>query len=325
MRNARGAFRKTTTEEEEFALMSNLPYDIAFYILTPIVGFVIGAIFYWVFRKVRARLQSRRGPPWYQTFADVTKLLSKESITPEIADKAIFYLAPLLAFAGYVVALLQLPFGNIYPPLSGDLIVVLIFLTVPGFAIVLGGLSSGSPYGAIGSSREITLLVAGEVPFVISALVTGIQANSMNIFDIVAAQSQFGPMAFHYPFATISFLMGMLLKLGRKPFDIPDAEVEIVAGPYTEYSGSLLGLFEISNALRWFVIPAFAANLFFAGGLGNPVVFFIICLVLVILISFIDAINTRYRIDQAFKFVLIWATLLAIIDLVRATTGWALW
>jgi NADH-quinone oxidoreductase subunit H len=306
-------------------LTPSILYSIAFYILTPIVGFIIGAIFYWVFRKVRARLQARRGPPWYQTFADVVKLLSKESITPEIANKTMFQLAPLLAFAGYIVALLQLSFGNIYPPFPGDLIVVLIFLTVPGFAIVLGGLSSGSPYATVGASREIALLVAGEVPFIVSALVVAIQAKSMNIFEIVAAQSQLGPMAFHYPFATISFLMGMLLKLGRKPFDIPDAEVEIVAGPYTEYSGSLLGIFEISNALRWFVIPAFAANLFFAGGLGNPIVFFIICLVLVLLMSFIDAINARYRIDQAFKFVLASATLLAIIDLIRATVGLALW
>jgi formate hydrogenlyase subunit 4 len=147
----------------------------------------------------------------------------------------------------------------------------------------------------------------------------------MNILDIVQAQNQLGPMAFHYPFATISFMMGMLLKLGRKPFDIPDAEVEIVAGPYTEYSGSLLGIFEISNALRWFVVPAFAVNLFFAGGLDNPMMFIGLCFLLVVLVSFIDTISTRYRVDQAFKFVLTWATLLALIDLIRATTGWAMW
>jgi NADH-quinone oxidoreductase subunit H len=298
---------------------------VAFYVLVPIIAFTLGAIFYWVFRKIRARLQSRKGPPWYQTFADVAKLLSKETITPNIADKTIFYFAPILAFTGFLVALLQLPIGGVYSPFSGDLIVILIFLTVPGIAIVLGGLSSGSPYGAVGSSREITLLVASEIPFVISALVTGIQARSMNILDIVQAQNQLGPMAFHYPFATISFIMGMLLKLGRKPFDIPDAEVEIVAGPYTEYSGSLLGIFEISNALRWFVVPAFAVSLFFAGGLGNPMLFFGLCFLVVVLVSFIDTISTRYRVDQAFKFVLTWATLLALIDLVRATTGWLTW
>jgi NADH-quinone oxidoreductase subunit H len=312
-------------ERRRLALTLNILYDMTFYIFTPIMGFAIGAIFYWMFRKVRARLQARRGPPWYQTFADVTKLLSKESIIPEVADKAIFCLAPLLAFTGYVVALLQLAFGNIYPPFSGDLIVILIFLTLSGFALVLGGLSSGSPYGAVGSSREIALLVASEIPFVVSALVTGIQARSMNIFDIVNVQSQLGPMAFHYPFATVSFLMAMLLKLGRKPFDIPDAEVEIVAGPYTEYSGSLLGVYEISNALRWFVIPALAVDLFFAAGAGNLIVFLIVCLVLVVLVSFIDAVNARYRIDQAFRLVLTWGTLLAIVDLVRATTGWGMW
>lgn len=306
-------------------LTYSILYGLAFYLLVPLFGFILGSLFYWLFRKVRARLQARRGPPWYQIFADIAKLLCKESITPEIANKTIFYLAPLLAFTGYFVALVQLPIMGLHPPLPGDLIVVLIFLMIPGIAIVLGGLSSGSPYGAFGSSREISLLVAGEIPFVISALVTAIQAKSANIFDIVSVQSQLGPMAFHYPFATISFVIGMLLKLGRKPFDIPDAEVEIVAGPYTEYSGSLLGLFEISNALRWFVVPAFAVCLFFSGGLGNPLLFIVLCLALVVLVSFIDAINTRYRIDQAFSFVLTWTTLLALIDIVRATTGWGLW
>jgi len=299
--------------------------SVAFYVLQPFFGFIVGALFYWAFRKVRARLQARRGPPWYQTFADVTKLLFKESITPLIADKTIFYLAPLLAFTGYLVALLQLPIGNVYPPFAGDLIVILIFLTLPGVAVILGGSGSGSPYGAIGSSRETALLVASEIPFIISALVTGIQSKSMNILKIVDAQNQFGPMALHYPLATSAFFMCMLLKLGRKPFDIPDAEVEIIAGPYTEYSGSLLGLFEISNALRWFVIPALAVNLFFAGGLANFFVFLIFCSIVVAFISFLDAQNSRYRIDQAFNFLLTWATLLALIDLLRASTGWALW
>ncbi len=299
--------------------------NLAFYVLQPFFGFIVGALLYWVFRKIRARLQARRGPPWYQTFADVTKLLFKESITPLIADKTIFYLAPLLAFTGYLVALLQLPIGNMYPPFAGDLIVILIFLTLPGVAVILGGSGSGSPYGAIGSSRETALLVASEIPFAISALVTGIQVKSMNILKIVDAQNQFGPMAFHYPLATVAFFICMLLKLGRKPFDIPDAEVEIIAGPYTEYSGSLLGLFEISNALRWFVIPAFAVNLFFAGGLANLFVFLTLCLIVVAFISFLDTQNSRYRIDQAFNFLLTWATLLAAIDLVRASMGWVFW
>ena len=297
----------------------------ASYVIAPIYAFVLGALFYWAFRKIRARLQARRGPPWYQTFADIVKLFSKETVIPEIATKTVFILAPLLALSGYVGALLQIPLGSLHPPVPGDLIVVLIFLVVPGVALVLGGMASGSPYGTIGSSRETALLVVGEIAFVVSALVAGIQFRSMNIMEIVQGQQQFGPLAFHYPFATAAFLMGALVKLGRKPFDIPDAEVEIVAGPYTEYSGPLLGIFEISNALRWFVVPALTVNLFFAGGLGNPVIFLLICVVLVVLISFIDALNARYRIDQAFEFILTWATPLAIIDIIRATTGWTLW
>src|SRR5512136_1083622 len=191
-----------------------MPVDIlhvvTFYVFAPICSFVLGALFYWAFRKIRARLQARRGPPWYQTFADIVKLFSKETVIPEIANKTVFILAPMLALTGYVSALLQMPLGNLYPPFPGDLIVVLIFLILPGVGVVLGGMASGSPYGAIGASRETMLLIVGEICFVISALVAGIQFRSMNIMEIVQGQQQFGPLALHYPFATAAFLMGAL-------------------------------------------------------------------------------------------------------------------
>lgn len=294
------------------------------YVSQLLIGLIFGAIFYWIFRKLRARFQSRRGPPWYQPFADTLKLLFKESIIPAAANKPLFIITPLLAFTSYLIILLSIPLTGI-PLQSGDLIVILIFLTVPSIMAILSGSVSGSPYGAIGSSRETVLMVASEFPIALSVIVLVIHVGSLRIGDIVAAQSQTGPFVYLYPFSAIAFFICGMVKLSRKPFDIPDAEVEIVAGPYTEYSGALLAFFEISNLLRWFVIPAIAIDLFFSGGFGNIILFLVLCFLFVVAVSYFDAQNPRFKVDQAFKFLIIWVTALTIIDLIRVSTGWGLW
>ncbi|MCX8204767.1 MAG: NADH-quinone oxidoreductase subunit H [Candidatus Nezhaarchaeota archaeon] len=294
-------------------------------------AFLFGALFYWLFRKLRARFQSRIGPPIYQPIADVVKLLTKETVIPISASRAWFVMAPLLALAGYVAAVALTPLG-VEAPLSviGDVLVVLIALVIPGAAVVIAGSSSGSPYGAIGASRELALLVASEIPFVASALAIVKAAGGLSFQAIIEAQASC-PFIVKYPFAAIAFLMALMLKLGRKPFDIPDAEVEVVAGPFTEYSGSLLGIFELGGVLKWMVLPALFVNLFLAGGRlteSSPLdfaVFLALCGAVVFVASLIDAQSSRLRVDQAFKLLLSWGVALALVDLVRAATGWLAW
>ncbi|RLF14984.1 MAG: NADH-quinone oxidoreductase subunit H [Thermoprotei archaeon] len=296
-----------------------------------VLAFIFGCIFYWLFRKLRARFQSRIGPPIYQPIADLIKLFSKGSITPLAASKTWFTLAPIMFLAGYLTALALIPLG-VEAPLSiaGDLLVVLIALSIPGLAVIMAGSSSGNPYGAVGASRELTLLVGSEIPFVVSALVLARDAGSLSISSILAAQAQ-APFLLKYPFAAVAFFIALVLKLGRKPFDIPEAEVEIVAGPYTDYSGPLLGIFELANVFRWMVLPALAVNLFLSGGrfTGEPLIdvacFLVLCLAVVFIVSFIDAQSARLRVDQAFKFLLTWGLALALVDLIRASTGWFIW
>lgn len=296
-----------------------------------ILAFIFGVIFYWLFRKLRARFQSRMGPPVYQPLADVIKLLSKSTIIPAAASRGWFVAAPILALAGYLAAVALTPLG-VEAPLSvtGDVLVVLIALLIPGAATVIAGSSSGNPYGAVGASRELALLTASEIPFIASALALVRAAGSLSFQGIISAQAGY-PFLFKYPFAAAAFFMAMVLKLGRKPFDIPEAEVEIVAGPYTEYSGSLLGVFELGNVFRWMVLPALAVNLFLAGGrftdvaLLNLIAFLALCAAVVFVASYVDAQSTRLRVDQAFRFLLTWGTALALIDLVRASTGWLAW
>lgn len=283
-----------------------------------LLAFFVGCLFYWLFRKLRARFQARKGPPWYQTFADLIKLFSKESIIPSISERATFMIAPILSVTSYLIVLSLIPL--IIPPIAwfaGDLIVTLYCLAIPSIALILAGSSSSSPYGAIGASREASLMVAYEIPFMISVITIAIHANSLSLLDIVNLQLKEGPMAFHYPFATLAFIICLLAKLSRKPFDIPDADTEIVAGPFTEYSGIFLGFFELSNSLKWFILPAFGVNLFFINNGLNLINFLLICLGLVIIASFLDAQNPRFRIEQAFKFYLTLALALSILDLIR--------
>jgi formate hydrogenlyase subunit 4 len=288
-----------------------------------IFAFIAGSMLYWLYRKVRARFQARRGPPWYQTFADVIKLLSKETIIPNTAGKALFLIAPILAITGCLVPIVLLPIGSQYPTVSfaGDLIVILYLLTLPGLALIIAGTNSGSPYGTIGATREASLMIAYEIPFALSALTVGIYAETLNTAGIVQAQLSRGAFVLHYPLATLAFILCMLPKMGKRPFDIPEAEYEIIAGPLTEYSGALLALFEIANAIKWFVIPGFAVILFF-GGSTNIFEFLGKCIGLTLILAFIDILYPRFRIDQGFKFFLKIAMPIAIIDFVRVLLGW---
>ncbi len=279
---------------------------------------IIGGLFYWLYRKVRARFQARRGPPWYQFFVDVIKLLSKESIIPYTAKGSLLVIAPILSIVGLLLVAAMLPIGpTSLVEFEGDLIVALYFLALPGLALMIAGSSSGSPYGSVGSSREASMMVGYEFPYALSALMVAFYVKSLSLSSIVEYQLQNGAFLLRYPLATVVFILCLLPKLGRRPFDAPEADTEIISGPLTEYSGVLLGLFEIANGLKWFIIPAFTVNIFFGGG-ANLAEFLLKCLGLVLLISVLDIIHPRYRIDQSFRFFIKWALPLVLIDFARS-------
>jgi NADH-quinone oxidoreductase subunit H len=281
-----------------------------------IFSLVIGGTFYWLYRKVRARLQARRGPPWYQFFVDLIKLFSKESNIPYSARSLLMVLSPILAIMSLLLVAIMLPIGQLIG-FEGDLIVALYLLVLPGLALVIAGGSSGSPYGSVGSSREASLMAGYELPYALAALTVAFYVKSLSLSSIMQYQMENGVFFLKFPLATIAFLLCLLPKMGRRPFDAPEAETEIIAGPLTEYSGILLGLFEMANGIKWFVIPAFAVTLFFGGG-SNIIEFVLKCLGIVLVLSLIDIIHPRFRIDQSFKFFIKWVLPLALIDFIRS-------
>lgn len=296
-------------------------------------AFIVSWFSYWTFRKLRARLQARRGPPWYQPAIDLVKLFSKENVIPATAHRTYFVLAPLLALSSLLLTLMLIPIGFTSAPLAfvGDLIAVIYLLLVFSVSGALAGSASGSPYGAIGASRELSLIIGYEVAFAAGALVPALVAKSLLLSDIVASQVAGNWIIFRFPFGAVAVLLCIAAKLKVKPFDIPDAKQEIIAGPFTEYAGPLMGIWYLARMLAWFVLSALYVNLFLGGGDGlvfplNLISFLVKCFVVVIVMTLIDVANARYRIDQAFSKYLTLIFLLALIDIIRywvgAYVGW---
>jgi NADH-quinone oxidoreductase subunit H len=259
----------------------------------------------YVDRKLCARLQNRVGPPWFQPWADFIKLLAKEDLVPELVDRPMFAIAPLVALTSVVTALMYIP---IWSPsalfaFKGDAIVVLYLLSIPTVAFFLGGWYSRSLFSMIGAARAITQLFAYEVPLVLSILAPALLADTWSLSELTKYYSA-NPA--HMLFNVIGLAVGLLALLGkleRVPFDAPEAETEIVAGTLTEYSGKLLAIFRmaiiVGASLLAAVFLPFGLNLGPAVGFGLYLVkvFAIVCL-----ISLLRSVFARLRIDQMVSF-----------------------
>ena len=288
----------------------------------------MGLLATWVDRKLAARVQWRKGPPWFQPFADILKLLGKETCVPSNSARAVFLSAPLFGLAAVtLVSTMVWMFNfNTGSGFIGDLIVVIYLLTVPSLALMVGGSASGNPLSAIGSSREMKLMLAYELPFLIAVLTVASKARTLLLGGIVSYQS--GNMVVMSLSGLIAFVVCLVVvqaKLGFSPFDIAEAEQEIMGGPLLEYSGTPLAEFRLTKAMLLFTLPALLITLFLGGidvlswtGILLFLVKYVIILVLLVLIK---NTNPRLRIDQAVM--LFWGpvTALAAIGFVLALIG----
>ncbi len=281
---------------------------------------VIGLLLTWVDRKVTARVQMRVGPPWYQPFADFFKLLLKETTVPEGAAKTVFLLAPMLGVIAMPIVAVMLFYMNFNPYASfvGDLIVLIYLLALPPLGIIIGGSASRNPLSAVGASREMTQYFAYELPFLAAILVPVLKTGSIRIGDIVLYQQMHGSILYSLSgvIAAIVVLICTQAKLGYVPFDIPEAEQEIMAGPLLEYSGASLAMYKLSKAMMLFLLPLFLITLFW-GGFAD---FWAIpkFLLIVVLIVLMKNTNPRLRIDQALKFFWLGLGVISIISIILA-------
>lgn len=260
-------------------------------------------------RKLYARMQNRQGPPWFQPLADFIKLSSKEDIIPEEADPLMFTLMPLVALAAAATAIIYIPIWGTKALFSfeGDLVIVVYLLTIPTMTFFLAGWYSASLYSMIGAVRSLTQLLAYEVPLYLALLAPASLADSWSLAGMTA---YYGAHPFYWLFNLIGFgvaLVVMLGKLEKVPFDTPEAETEIVAGAFTEYSGRLLALFRMAISIEMVVLASLLAAVFLPFGLGlGPVAGFLLYLAkiafVIALTSLLRTIFARFRIDQMVDF-----------------------
>jgi len=290
---------------------------------------VLGLFFMWVDRKVTALIQSRMGPPWYQCYADMGKLLYKQVMIPAGSNRLSFVSAPLLGLAGISLAGSIIWMVNINRNVSfiGDLIVVMYLLVLPSLALIIGGAASRNPFSSVGASREMTMVFAYELPFILVVFTTIIRTRSIIFGEIITYQIQNGVMIASASgvLASVVFFICMLAKLCYLPFDIPEAESEIIGGTLAEYSGALLAIFKVTNAIMLLVLPLFLITLFL-GGIDVSSIKGILLLtfkymVILILVILVKSTHPRLRIDQALKFFLGPVTALAIISVILTMLG----
>jgi NADH-quinone oxidoreductase subunit H len=272
----------------------------------------------WVERKIAARVQDRLGPnrvgPWgiLQNFADALKLIIKEDITPAGADRVVYNIAPIVAVLSVVMIWAVVPFSPVH--VGVDLSIgVLYFVAISSIgtlAIMMAGWSSNNKYALLGAFRVVAQLISYEVPMVLALLVPVMIAGSMSMQDITRAQIGMWFIVLA-PVSALIFYISNLAETGRAPFDLIEAESELVAGYNIEYSGMKFGLFMVNEFMH-----AFTANLLFAilflGGWSGPgaeqvpflgFIYLMIKTTLVYIPSLVlRATVPRVRIDQMMSF-----------------------
>ena len=267
----------------------------------------------YVDRKVYARMQNRKGPPWYQPLADMLKLVGKKAIIPRNAQKIAFAALPTVSLAAVCAAFLCVPIWGktAVTAFSGDLVAVLYLLTIPTLCHFLAGYNSHEVYSTIGAFRTLTQMFAYEVPLFMAFLSPAILAGTWSITGIAAYYAA-------HPLYTLinlpAFFVALLTsqsKLERTPFDAPEAETEIVGGALVEYSGRYLAFFRATAITELAAVASVISALFLPFLTGNTwldfALYLLKTLAVVLIMVLMRATLARSRIDQTLK--LFWSIL----------------
>ncbi len=271
------------------------------------------AFLVWLERKVAGHIQLRPGPMEVgphgilQTLIDAVKLMGKEMITPKLADKFLFWLAPIIIIIPAIVCFVVIPFSPMMQVREMNVGILLIFsfssLTV--LSILMGGWASNNKYALIGAVRAVAQNVAYEIPLLLSTMSIIIMTNSFKMSEITAAQSGVW-FIFYQPVAAIIFFISTTAETNRAPFDLVEAESELVSGFHTEYTGMRFALFFLAEYTNMFIAASMGAVLFFGGWHGpffpGLIWFMVKVYILIFVIIWVRWTFPRLRFDQLMNF-----------------------
>ena len=288
--------------------------------LITILVVLLGLI--WFERKITAKVQMRYGPLYImkafggaiQMVADLTKYLFSEFIIPKDADKKVFIMAPILFFTLTMLPIVAIPISASFAAVNSDLTLLLVpaIGTLAPLTVILIGWSSNNKYSFIGSLREGYMMVSYEIPMFISVLAMALAYNSLSLIDVVGKQNGVMWGIVINPLAAAVFFGAILMTSSRFPFDISEAESEIVVGPYTEYSGIFFILCLGAPYVKLYVLSLFFSEVFLGGWNpliwpidANPILSGLVVLVkaaiIMALCVFMRTVYARYRLDQALR------------------------
>lgn len=308
----------------------------------------IGGLGTYAERKISADIQQRMGPnrvgPYgiLQFLADGVKMMTKEDVMPFTADKFLFYLAPMLALIGVFATLAVLPWssGLMMADLNVGVFYLLAISSLVGVSVFLGGYASNSKWSMLGGLRGASQIISYEIPVTISILAITLLSGGMSFGTILSHQTgtPINWFIFHNPFAFIAFFVyfiGALAETNRAPFDLPEAESELVSGYHTEYTGMRFGFFALAEYIEVFVVCGVGAALFLGGGnlpfdikidiiplqLAQVVIFVTKALLLYYVVIWVRWTFPRLRVDQLMSICWKYLTPIALFNLV----GCAIW
>lgn len=274
----------------------------------------------WWERKIAAHIQQRFGPMrtgwhgWYQTIMDGLKLLQKEDVKIDTRDKPVFFWAPVVCFVAAFLAYIVMPFGDglIVADLNIGILYIVAVTTFTIISLLMAGWGSNNKYALLGGMRSAAQLISYEVPMIASILAVVLYAGSLSMGDIVASQKGFifNWFIFRVPFGPIAFLTYIIAataEANRTPFDIPEAEQELVAGFNIEYSGMKFAMFFLAEFINMFTVSAIATTLFFGGWNGFAFLpswlwFLLKTFGVVFLLMLFRWTYPRLRVDQLMEF-----------------------
>jgi len=313
-------------------IIFNEVYKILF-LLIPVLVSV--AMIVWLDRRVWAFVQKRRGPnvvgPFglFQSLADALKYMFKEIIIPATANKVIFILAPIVTMTLALIAWAVIPFNNYFvlADINAGILYLFAISSLGVYGIIMGGWASNSKYPFLGAIRSAAQMVSYEVSIGVIIINVLLCVGSLNLRDIVLAQEKIWFVVPLFPMFVI-FFISSLAETNRPPFDLPEAEAELVAGYQTEYSGMMYAMFWLGEYANILLMCAMGSILFLGGWLSpidifpfnlvpGPLWMIIKILLLFLLFSLVKAIVPRYRYDQLMRlgwkiflpFSLIWVIL----------------